>query len=789
MPIIVDPDSLDRNQVIFGTHTSSLKISLYPVGSVVTAQRTDGAPGAASTNFVSAGADFVSDGVAAGDILSIKNGADAGHYTVASVTNLTTLVVQTTADFTTFVGGSSLTFDVRDPSGGTITDGVTLQALYSFAKEEWRSDSVGVGGDDLIRHPFPFEPITAEQFELGGGASHDNWEWFNTYTRKKIRTGGWARKNSSSTTTNEYTGIVTLGSLDSDAQVYYQQISASTTPNNFTFTGAVNEPLFIWGTGPDDRRSYLKLFARKKGRTYAQAEISDIGVSSIQTIVNRFPLSHAADAAIEATDGEILGTTPFRNQRTVDTGTDGSKTASGVTFTSASSTFQTDLVAAGDTLQITEGSEQGYYTIASVDSETQLTIAVDAEFTNWAGSESSLDFTILSTFYLRNKTDGALADVSGTTGTLTSASSNFVTANVVAGDMVIIKEAASNHRGVYKVITRDSATQLTLNTSDKAFTTVTNIDFDVVKPGMYLQYKSEAVSLASTGNLTFANANPDTIQRASGSWTGDGVAAGDIITITGSVSNNGTYTVATPGTTTMTLVATDSLVAEGPVAATATVTRPFKRSIGGVTYGYNWRLFGNSAALSKCYEFIQYSLRQTTDIDMGPGTSRGDVTNALMNYASPTGTALNLFIDDLISSDRNNATFRDSTGEDRVFPYLATGTLNFNTNLVGDGSAKYWLFFTTNPGGNFGSNNAIIVDDANAVDIAGNVSGQATINFTFDYDGNVQGGRTAGTNADVTLVAIGLSTAQYVIATGTITRSTANSITAVSALERNYSNP
>jgi hypothetical protein len=81
------------------------------------------------------------------------------------------------------------------------------------------------------------------------------------------------------------------------------------------------------------------------------------------------------------------------------------------------------------------------------------------------------------------------------------------------------------------------------------------------------------------------------------------------------------------------------------------------------------------------------------------------------------------------------------------------------------------------------------VDDASAVDIAGNVSGQASINFTFDYDGNVQGGRTAGTNADVTLVAIGLNTAQYVISTGTITRSTANTITAVSALERNYSNP
>jgi len=789
MAIIVDPDNLDRNQVIFGTNTSSLKISLYPVGSVLTTQKTNGVSTVATRNFSSATATFVTDTVSAGDILSIKNGADAGHYVIETVSSETALVLAATSDFTAFAAGTGLIFDVRDPSGGSIADGVTMQALYSFAKEEWRSDSVNVGGDDLIRHPFPFEPITAEQFETGGGSSHDNWEFFNAYTRKKLRTGGWARKNSSSVTTNEYTGIVTLGSLDSDTQVYYQQISASTAPTNFSFQGTVNEPIFIWGTGPDDRRSYLKLFARKKGRTYAQSTISDIGVTSIQTIVNRFPLTHNTDTAVASTDGEILGTTPFRNQRTVQTGTNGSKTASGVTFTSTGANFATNLVAAGDTLRITEGSEQGYYTILTVDSETQLTIQTDAEFTSWAGSESSLDFTILSTYYLRNKTDGALADVSTVTGTLTSAGSNFTTAGVVAGDMVIIKEAASNHRGVYKVISRDSATVLTLDTTDKTFTSVSSIDFDVVKPGMYLQYKSEAISLASTGNLTFANANPDTIQRASGSWTGDGVVAGDVITITGSVSNNGTYTVVTPGTTTMTLVATDTLTAEGPVAATAAVARPFKRSIGGVTYGYNWRLFGNSAALSECYEFVQYSLRQTTDIDMGPGTSRGDVTDTLMTYASPTGTALNLYIDDLSSTDRNNATFRDATSEDRVFPFLAAGTLNFNTNLVGDGSAKYWLFFTTNPGGDFGSNAAVIVDDASVVDIAGNVSGQATINFTFDYDGNVQGGRTAGTNADVTLVAIGLNTAQYVIATGTITRSTANSITAVSALERNYSNP
>jgi hypothetical protein len=786
MAIITDPDSLDRNQVIFGT--TNLKISMYPVGSTVVTQKTDGVSTIATGTFTSATGDFVTNTVSAGDIVSIKTGADAGHYVVLTRDSATQLTLVTDAEFTGFsANGTNLIYDVRDPSGGTITDGVTMQAIYSYAKEEWRSDSATYGGDDLIRHPFAFEPITSEQFEIGGGASHDDWEWFNAYTRKKTRTGGWAKKDAGGTSINEYTGIVTLGSLDSDAQVYYQQISSATAPNNFTFQGPVNEPLFVWDAG-SNRRSYLKLFARKKGRTYAQAAISDIGVTTIGTIVNRFPLAHATDTAIAALDGEILGTIPFRSQATIVSGSNGVKSSAGVTFTSTGANFVTNLAAIGDTLRITSGTEQGYYTISSVDSETQLTIATDAEYTTWADSETSLTYTVLSTYKVRAKTDGALADVSTVTGTLTSASSNFTTAGVVADDLVIITEAASGFRGVYKVISKDSATVLTLNTTDKAFTSVSSIDFSVVRAGMYLQYKSESITLGSTGNITFANAGPDTITRASGSWISDGVTAGDIITITGSVSNDGSYTVASRTATIATLVATDELTAEGPLAVTTTASTPFKRSIGGVTYGYNWRLLGNDGSLSDCYEFIQYSLRQTTDIDHGPGTSRGDVTDTLMSYASPTGTGLNLYIDDLLGTDQNSATFKDATNASRVFPFLAAGTLSFNTNLVADTSAKYWLFFTTNPTGNFGDLTAVVVQDNDDIAIQGTVSGNASISFTFDYDGNVQGGRTAATNAAVTLVAMGLDTAQYVVSTGTITRSTSNNITAVSALERNYSN-
>jgi hypothetical protein len=82
-----------------------------------------------------------------------------------------------------------------------------------------------------------------------------------------------------------------------------------------------------------------------------------------------------------------------------------------------------------------------------------------------------------------------------------------------------------------------------------------------------------------------------------------------------------------------------------------------------------------------------------------------------------------------------------------------------------------------------------LVDDNSAADISGNVSGASSIGYDFDYDGNTQGGRTAGEDATVIVVAIGHGTAQYVAATGTIARQTGNNISLVAALERNYSNP
>lgn len=210
------------------------------------------------------------------------------------------------------------------------------------------------------------------------------------------------------------------------------------------------------------------------------------------------------------------------------------------------------------------------------------------------------------------------------------------------------------------------------------------------------------------------------------------------------------------------------------------------RSIGGVSYNFDVVVDGNSGTAEQIYEFLQYSLRQASDIDDGAGTQVGQLADVFANFVGDTlKTTTGVYIDNFQAADRNRLIFTDTGGTERTFPFLATGTISFNANLVSDSDAIYRMFFTSG----FGTGSAILVDDNSGTDITGNISGASSVAFDFDYDGNTQGGRTAGTDANVTIVAIGLSGAQYVSAEATITRATGQNFSLVAPLERNYSNP
>ncbi len=238
---------------------------------------------------------------------------------------------------------------------------------------------------------------------------------------------------------------------------------------------------------------------------------------------------------------------------------------------------------------------------------------------------------------------------------------------------------------------------------------------------------------------------------------------------------------------------------------------------------------------------------------------------------NPNGGGSGVLCEGFDTNDTNVLYFFDNTGTSRNYPFVAAGTISFNSNLYPDDSApEYWMFFqyitrTTvsdfaisgasgdtaswdSAGANLPSvsqndyvavydmtnteNNGVwvVTDatptasqfDARKVDgqtvvnegaashdidwkpidspqatIVNNNAGSpiegaigaASISFDFDYDGNTQGGRSAGTDAAIAIRAIGLEDAQFTETTGTITRNTGLSFSVVAPLERNYQNP
>lgn len=222
------------------------------------------------------------------------------------------------------------------------------------------------------------------------------------------------------------------------------------------------------------------------------------------------------------------------------------------------------------------------------------------------------------------------------------------------------------------------------------------------------------------------------------------------------------------------------------------------RTIGASDYAFDIIIDGNNGTAEEIYEFVQYQLRLATDIDSDAGEIRGDIAEGLLTFIGDTlRTSEGVYIDNFQTTDTNRLEFTPTGSTTQVtFPFVAAGTILFNNNLQSDVDAIYKVFFTNddagdNTGRDFGTQDAIIItQNDGTTPLTGSVSGQSSISYDYDFDGNSQrGAASQGQDVPYTAVALGLNTAQYVVTTGTITRSTSNPINFVAALERNYSNP
>lgn len=237
--------------------------------------------------------------------------------------------------------------------------------------------------------------------------------------------------------------------------------------------------------------------------------------------------------------------------------------------------------------------------------------------------------------------------------------------------------------------------------------------------------------------------------------------------------------------------------------------------IGTSYYAFNRLLTANNGTAAEIYNWMQRQLRKTGTINADDSTPIGQRSGETIygNVAASMGYFLgsqlitgpglaitgfnagstNIITQSDITVDGGGvsaSTFLPATSTGRTYPFTATGTLEFSSNLVSepDGDTRYVMYFTTNPAGNFDSANAVIVDNNAGTDIDGQITA-ASIAWDFAYTTNNQGGRTPDTNAEVTIVAQGLNAAQWVLTTYTITKNTGQTISINASDERNFSNP
>jgi hypothetical protein len=186
------------------------------------------------------------------------------------------------------------------------------------------------------------------------------------------------------------------------------------------------------------------------------------------------------------------------------------------------------------------------------------------------------------------------------------------------------------------------------------------------------------------------------------------------------------------------------------------------------------------------YTKMQYLLRQNSNINTGGtgGAVTGKTADLICWFVGSTLYSRAFFTP--IAADLNDIVFIDDNGVERIFPYAAAGTLNFNSNLTSGGTGYYTLYYTTTPGGDdFGEGTAVIVKDKDNNDITGTISA-GTINFSFDWSNNNQGGFTPPVVRDVTLVWGNPGVAKPGVSTGQLIASKGISISAVAESDPSY---
>jgi hypothetical protein len=623
--------------------------------------------------------------------------------------------------------------------GNIDADGVTEQALYSFAKEEWKNDPA------LIPFVFPMVAITPEQYEYS-----DNWNPVDdsgsspaTFrTRKLIRTGGWSELDTEGFLIRQYAGIISLGAfVEATDRAYFQQGSDPTdtgAPVDFDFDGPVNEAILIYnrvvnngGTGGLDFTT--SAVTRNDGGSWITDGVQVGAQITIENCSGTSPLNNGTFTVSAVSAGTVTVTgTPFTatgspNERTADVAVDNRNTL---------------------TLFLREG----------------FTTALDPDSGKTYAQSTLTDIGVTSVqnqvyrFPLANAADLKVANADATVSTRspTVTISYFATPQVISGFNADAASTQSPQTGAAFGVVVDAkglSLEFVYEYVEYQLRQSANINDNTASPGGGVVTGRTADEL-----LEFVGDSLNTLSATNPSGGGTGVA---IINFSAADTNR------------LTQIDNDSLSRTFPFVSAGVIN--FNENLQNDTGPATFTMFFDYTTRTAVADLTLSGIGGsdavlTSGTDALPAAPVAGDYVALSGFSDPNNNGIWL----LVSKGSPEQGSWNIQRFDSTVTITAEGPVSGNVDENPVDSPDYII---VNSAGSF-----------SPLPITGLVGG-ASVSYDFDYDNNSQGGRTAGTDANVVVRAIGLDVAQFIETSGTIQRSTTNNFTLVAPLERNFSNP
>lgn len=678
-----------------------------------------------------------------------------------------------------------------NPGTGTnipaAADGIAIQALYSWYKEEWKDVA------NRSRYPFLFDAVTPEQMEMRKG-----WEHASTTSEKAVRTGGWRYidTDNGNKIVKEFVGAVSLGTFEDTANdtAYYvlgDDPTDTAAAVDFDFAGPVNEPIV----------SYENL---------GNPDTCDFATSST---ITRATGSFITDGYAVGGQVTVLGSTGGLNDGTfvITAVVALTLTVTGTPFTTGVDTGAELAVnnrnALALFLRVRDGDTNGKtfaksalsdIGVTEVDNKVfrfPLSNATDLDISATDGSIAGTPWSEINIQYFDtafqidvdsavNRSFGIVVNV-GTYAAVDGSSSG--TSVMTSADGGIPVSTAYDGGTLYVTSGTDEGSTYPIVSTTATTVTVTGTLASTTGQSFYLQRATPVVATKNQiyEKIQFQLRQASDINNAGGGGVVTGKTADPLAVFVGPDLRFGQAIPTNPegggsGVTVLGFDANDT-------------NNLFFFDNAGTQYNYPFVAAGNILVNQNAVddsgpaEYVMYFeyTERFTNTDFAVTASAG-ATMTLTNTGSVDFTTEFANGDFIKLSGFTNP---ENDGQYEVTDAGITSTTldvtkRFNSDGPIDETAGATVSIDKNP---IDSDDAIVVNDNSGTPITGTIGG-TTIPFDFDYDNNVQGGRTSGTTAVVIVRVLGTDVAVNAEGGSSITRATGLSISVTAPLERNYLN-